>query len=119
MLGGKENFIKYRKYLDGFETPYIILADSDAKSLFESYGTISKDSINQNGSIFVIENGKLEDLMKEIDIDIYSAVEKEFRGSKPTIAFEFAKRVAEKNPTGLNMIKSFLQIVTDKAKSGS
>ncbi|MEW5839721.1 AAA family ATPase [Nitrososphaera sp.] len=116
-VGGKNNFIKYRRYLDGFEIPYIILADADAGNLFDTYGSIRKDSIIENGPVFVIEDGNLEDLMRNIDLNLYREAEREFKGSKPAIASEFARLLARINPDCLETIRSFLRIVVSKSRS--
>lgn len=108
-IGGSSNFEKYRKLLDGFHIPYAVLADSDAKRFLPSAGIINKDGINGSENIFVIDVGNLEDFMRLIDLGIYTETENEFRGSKPTIAHEFAKKVSVKNPDALKPIKLFLK----------
>lgn len=116
-VNGKENFEKYLKLLNSFEIPYVVLADSDAKNQFKNSGTINKDSIQGENSVFVIENGNLEDLMKEIDPNIYDMARKENGRSKPAIAFSFAEKITKSNPEALNPIKSLLQIAVKHAKT--
>ncbi len=115
-VGGMKNFVKYRKLLDSFEIPYLILADSNARSLFDSYGTITKDGIKGENDVYVIDNGNLEDLMKDIDNDVYAKAENEFRGSKPTISFEFTREVLAKNSDALKPIMLLLEKTIKKAK---
>jgi len=115
-VGGKCNFDKYTKLLSGFGIPYVILADSDARSLFTSSGSMTKDGIIGNNDIVVIDNKDLEQLMKDIDIDVYYDAEREFRGSKPTISYEFAKKVSAKNPDALKPITTLLKYSINKSK---
>lgn len=115
-VGGKNNFAKNMKYLDSFGIQYVVLADSDARTLFESFGTLSKGSLIAKGPVFIIENGDFEQLMKDIDSDAYHTAERQFRGSKPTIAFEFAKSMAERNPKALDTIRAFLQAAIGKTQ---
>jgi len=115
-IGGSCNFNKYRKFLDGFQIPYVILADSDAKRLFPSSGTINKEGISGSDHIFLIDGGDLEQFMRDIDIDAYTKADKEFSGSKPSIAYEFAKIVSTKNPDALKPIKLFLQQAIKRSK---
>jgi predicted ATP-dependent endonuclease of OLD family len=44
-IGGKYNFDKYIKLLQGFGILYVILADSDARSLFSSPGSLTKEAL--------------------------------------------------------------------------
>lgn len=114
-VGGKNNFSKYRKLLEAYGIPYMVLADFDAKSLFDSYGTISKNTINENGPVYVIDGGDLEQFMRDINLEAYTNAEFEFRGSKPTIAFEFAKKIESSN--NLDTLKLFLEIAIKKARN--
>ena len=93
-VGGKKSFAKYEKLMKSFEIPYLIIADYDAKDLFDSSGTISKDDVCPDGPVLVIEGGDLEDLMKHIDSDAYSEAERENKSSKPAIAYSFAEKIA-------------------------
>jgi predicted ATP-dependent endonuclease of OLD family len=115
-IGGSYNFDKYRKLLDGFHIPYVVLADSDAKRLLPSSGLINKDGISGSENVFVIDEGNLEDFMRLMDLDVYTKTEKEYKGSKPTIAYEFAKKISEKNPDTLKPIKLFLKRAIELSK---
>jgi len=115
-VGGSCNFDKYRKLLDGFQIPYVILADSDTRRMFPNSGKITKEGISSSDNIFLIDNGDLEQFMKDIDIDVYTNAEKEFKGSKPLIAHEFTKKISVKNPDGLKPIKLFLQHSVKQSK---
>jgi len=115
-VGGKGNFDKYTKLLNGFGIPHVILADSDARSLFSSPGSITKDGITDNYDIIVTDSKDLEQLMRDIDIDAYYEAEKEFKGSKPTIAYEFAKKVSIKNPDALKPVTTLLKHSIDKSR---
>lgn len=108
-IGGSSNFDKYRRFLDGFKIPYIILADYDAKRFFPEHGIINKEGISGSDHIYLISCGDLEKFMSEIDIDAYTEAVNEFKGSKPLIAYEFAKKVSMKNPDGLKPIRLFLE----------
>ena len=92
-VAGKNNFAKYEKLMANFEIPYLIIADSDAKDLFDSSGTISKNDVCLDGPVLVIECGNLEDLMEHIDPDAYSEAERENGRSKPAIAYSFAEKI--------------------------
>jgi hypothetical protein len=54
--------------------------------------------------------------MRDMDIDAYYEAEKEFKGSKPAIAYEFAKRISAKNSDALKPIADFLRYVVNKSK---
>ena len=92
-VGGKSGFTKYKKLMESFEIPYLIITDSDAKDLFDSSGTISKDDVSLDGHVLVIKDGDLESLMNDIDPDVYSEAERENGGSKPAIAYSFAEKI--------------------------
>ncbi len=92
-VGGKDGFAKYEKLMASFEIPYLIIADYDAKDLFDSSGTISKDDVCPDGPVLVIEGGDLEDLMERIDSDAYSEAKRENKSSKPAIAYSFAEKI--------------------------
>lgn len=115
-IGGSSNFDKYRRLLDGFQIPHVILADSDAKRMFSSSGIINREGISGSENIFLIDGGDLEYFMREIDLDVYTDAEREYKGSKPMIAYEFAKNVSVKNPDALKPIKLFLQQAIKQSK---
>ena len=106
-IDGKDNFAKYMRLLETFGIPYQILADSDAKNLFEFSGTITKNAVTFNGSVLIVENGNLEDLMKDIDPDAYSNAKNENGKSKPAIAYSFAEKVSS-NPEKLKSFRDLL-----------
>ena len=67
-VGGKKNFEMYQKMLGDFGVPYLIFADKDAKELIGDSKDVGKKTVELEGfTSFVIENGKLEDLMRDID----------------------------------------------------
>jgi len=71
------------------------LADSDAKTLFASSDTITKDTL-LGQKIFVMEDGTLEQLMKDISPETYSSVEKEFGSSKQQLLLNLQNRYQRK-----------------------
>lgn len=108
--------------MDGFNIPYAILGDSDVevgekilKNIFSSPTYITKDGLSgDNTKIFVIKNGNLENLMKEINGNLYSAVEADLKKKygretpKPVLSYEFTKRLVATNPDSLKVIKDLL-----------
>ena len=115
-VDGKDNFRKYRDLLDAFEIPYVILADSDAKNLFDSSGTVTKEGITGSRDIIVIENKNLEQLMRDIDSKIYSQIEREIGNSKPTVAYLFAQEVLSKDPNALKPLTPLLLRSIEKSR---
>lgn len=115
-VGGDGNFPKYSKLLSSLGIQYVILADIQAKRyLPESFATMTKDGITGDSNVIAIE-GDLEDLMNEIDGELYSKIKSEVGRSKPTVAFEFAKKIHERNPEILKPIKEFLLLAVEKSK---
>lgn len=107
-IGGKMNFSKYMDLLDTLGIPYTVLADSDAKNLFETSCTITKDGLSGASNVFVIKNGNLEDLMNDVDSTIFSSAQKENRKSKPALAYAFAEKIKKTDPKKLNSFRSLL-----------
>lgn len=108
-IGGKKNFQKYIKLLKTFEIPYLVLADSDAKNLFETSGIITKNTINGDNSVFIIEGGNLEFLMNEINSKAFNEAKNDSGDSKPALAYNFAKKVSTENPTQLKPLCELLK----------
>ncbi|AJZ75174.1 AAA family ATPase [Candidatus Nitrosotenuis cloacae] len=109
-VGGNSNFAKYQKLLDAFTIPYIVFSDRNSLGLLKhlDHCFMTKESIGGDQKIILIDYGNLEDLLKEINGDLYNALEREYGNSKPTVAFEFAKQISEKNPDALKSIKSLI-----------
>lgn len=115
-IGGHSNFPKYIKLLSSLGIPYVILADIQAKKFLpESFAIMTKNGIEGNSNVIVIE-GDLEDLMNEIDGGLYSKIKLEVGKSKPTVSFEFAKQISEKNPNVLKPIMDFVILAIEKSK---
>lgn len=114
-VGGKNNFKKYIDLMKTFDIPYLALGDLDAKNLFDKSGIINKDTVKFVDSAIIIECGKLEDLMKEIDLDIYTKALNDNGNSKPAVAYVFAEEISNKSPEKLNSIKLLLLKAIDKA----
>lgn len=115
-VGSKNNFDKYCKLLDSLSIPRFVLADKDARSLFENVCTLTKDGLVGNNTVVIIENGNLEDYMKEISQESYALAERDGRGSKPAVAYEFAKNVSSSDPRALQSLRSILLKVIEIAK---
>ena len=92
-VDGKENFPTYTKMLDAFDVPYMIVADNDARDLFEQVTTVSKETADLGDCpVLVIENGDLETLMKDVDPKAYNKASHN-RRSKIAVAVGFAEAV--------------------------
>ena len=92
-VGGKGNFPTYRKILDPFGVPYVILADKDAESLFEESEAVSSKTRKLGDCpVLVIKDGDLEALMRSIDPEAYDKASRNC-SSKVAAAFEFAEAV--------------------------
>ena len=92
-VGGKGNFEAYRKILDPFGVPYMILADKDAEGLFDESEAVSgKTKKLGDCPVLVIKDGDLEALMRSIDPEAYDKAAQNC-ASKVAIAFEFAETV--------------------------
>ena len=101
---GKKNFPKYQKVLAGFGVPYLILADNDAKDWVENGRTVCKETAELGDfSAFVIENGKLEDLMKDIDPAAYEKAAG--RGGKIVRVHDFVEELRESGEN-LNLFRA-------------
>jgi predicted ATP-dependent endonuclease of OLD family len=107
-VGSKFNFKKYLNLVKNFDIPYLVLGDSDAKDLFENSGTLSQKNITFEDSIVIIEDGDLEKLMRDIDLELYSKAEKENGRSKPAVAYAFAEEISKRYPNKLDSIKKLL-----------
>ena len=115
----KDNFPKYKKLVDAFKIPSVFIGDKgienerENKEIFKLCAYITKDGIEgDNQNIFVIKEGNLEDLMKQIDANLYSEVqhdvEREYNSrypSKPEIASRFVQKIVMDNPQAINVIK--------------
>lgn len=115
-VGGKDNFKKYQKLLESFEIPFVILTDDDAKDFFKNHASISKDGLVGNETTVVIKDGDLEYWMEQLDPILFQSSRIEFGKSKPTVAFEFAKKMHEKDPIILKPINDFLLLAVEKSK---
>ncbi len=115
-IGGHSNFPKYIKLLSSLGIPYVILADIQAKKFLpESFATMTKNGIIGDSSVIVID-GNLKDLMNEIDGELYSKIKLKVGKSKPTVSFEFASQIYEKNPDALKPVEDFLSLAIEKSK---
>ena len=95
-VGSKYNFETYRKLLDECGISWRILADGDAKDVFESdpVSWVCKDGVEGDGPIYLLK-GDLERFMEEMDPDVWNQSKTR---SKVTATLEYAKRLLEKNP---------------------
>ena len=94
-VNGSGNFKTYTKLLDECGISWRILADGDAKDVFEhDVSWVCKDGIEGDGPIYLLK-GDLEAFMEEADPDVWNQSK---TGSKVTAALEYAKRLLEKNP---------------------
>lgn len=95
-VGSKYNFKMYRKLLDQCSISWRILADGDAKDVFEddSVSWVCKDGVEGNGPIYLLK-GDLEAFMEAMDPDVCCQSRKR---SKVATALEYTKRLLEKNP---------------------
>ena len=92
---GKCNFPTYRKLLDRYDIPWIILSDEDSLARTfkdEEVSWVSKDGVEGGGPIYIIK-GDLEKLMRRLNPDIFDKVENR---SKVIIADEFVREMREK-----------------------
>jgi len=111
-VGSKNNFKKYIDLMKTLDIPYLALGDLDAKNLLGVSGIINKDTIKFENSTLIIEHGNLEDLMKEIDLDIYTQSVNENGKSKPAVAYTFAEEISNKSPQKLEPIRQlFLEAI--------
>ena len=110
---GKKNFPKYRKVLAGFGVPYLILADNDAKDRVENGRAVCKETVELGGSEFVIENGNLEDLMR--DIDPVAHEKAAGRGGKIVSVHEFMEELRESGGN-LNLFRAVFNKAVSLAK---
>ena len=92
---GEKNFSTYRKILDAFGVPYLILADNDAKKSLEGRIQTVHKGTEELGDcpVLVIKNGTLEDLMKDADPEAYARVCK--NKLKTANAFDFVEAVRD------------------------
>lgn len=118
-VGGNPNFAKYQKLLEAFHIPYIIFTDRNSFGLLKHlpHCFMTKENIGGTQNTILIEYGNLEDLLKEINGDLYHTLEREYGNSKPTVAFEFAKQISEKNPDALKSIKSLIIKAIEMSKN--
>lgn len=95
-VGSKYNFETYRKLLDECGISWRILADGDAKDVFEHdpVSWVCKDGVEGSGPIYLIK-GDLEEFMEAMDPDICRQSKKR---SKVATALEYEKLMIEKNP---------------------
>ncbi|WP_428325928.1 AAA family ATPase [Nitrosopumilus sp.] len=111
-VGGKKNFPKYRKLLNAFHVPHVILTDVDSKiDVFKSdkTGELSKEKLVTNGNIVTITEGNLEDFMKAVDHEKFSQACTEGGKSKPAVSMEFCKLVTQSNPNMLKSLQDFIE----------
>ena len=113
---GKKTFRTYRKILDAFGVPHMILADSDAKNLFEKECEVVCKDTEKLGDcrVFVIKDGKLEDLMKDIDREAYDMACAKSE-SKAAIAFDFAEEL-RRSGKDVGLFRSMLRKAVCLAK---
>ena len=111
---GKKNFPKYQKTLAGFGVPYMILADNDAKDWVEDSVAVRKETAELgDSSAFVIENGDLEDLMKDIDPAAYEKAAG--RGGKIDSVHDFVEELSESGGN-LNLFRAIFCKAASLAK---
>lgn len=115
-VGGKNNFKKYIDLMKNFDIPYLVLGDLDAKNLFKKTGLLNQQEIIFQDSVVIIENGNLEKLMKDIDLETYSKAEKENGNSKPAVAYVFAEEISKNHSEKLKPIRDLLLKSIELAK---
>ena len=97
-VNGKKNFPTYRKMLDAFGAPYMILADNDAKKLLVKSQTVHKETGEIGGCTILTTNGNLEDLMKDVDRKAYD-------------------RAASNNKSKIDIVSDFVEEVHDSGEN--
>lgn len=116
-VGGKYGFARCRSLLDKYGIPWIILADGDAKDMFDpkEVSWISKDGVGGDGPVFLLK-GDLEKFMEETDSDTFE----EFRHRRKVVrALEWAELTLEKNPDGARLpMAEFLDRCLSAASRG-
>ena len=106
-VGGKRGFAKYRKILADFGVPHLILADNDAQKRIGGKA-VCKKTTKLEGTAFVIENGDLEDLMRDIDSKAY---DKAVRPNRKTVSVD--RFLEELSDDGQNL--TLFRAMFDKA----
>lgn len=138
-VNGYPNFKNFVKLFDSLPIQYVILADCDAKQYLTKMGVaisgfVTADGIktndvavdgvpssSSNAQVLVIENGDLEQLLKDIDSNVYSSAKTEARQltrdykqskdpSKSIVAQCFVDKVMLTNPDKLKSFTEILQI---------
>ena len=98
-VGGKESFKKFRKLLDIFDIPYVILADNDNddRKLFDLDKVLKVDAKvvpnteDGTGKTVCLLGKKLEGFLSDLEPELYAELEKKHK-PKPERAYRFAER---------------------------
>ena len=104
-VGGSGALKKFRKFLEIFEIPFVILADSDARDQFGSDEVLEINpksiSLEDDGSdktIFLLEKD-LEGCLADLEPGLYKKITDEYR-TKPERAYHFTRQLAKDGPDG-------------------
>ena len=96
-VGGAKSLKKFRRFLEIFEIPFVILADGDAKGLFDSdevleidMKTIPKAEAGTDKRVCLLETN-LEGFLSRLEPDLYMEIEEQYK-TKPERAYYFARR---------------------------
>ena len=117
-VGGKKSFWKFRKLLEMFEIPFVILADGDAVNQFssdEAFEMCVKTVPNTKdvmGKRVCLLRNNLEDFLSGLDPDLWKRIEGE-HGAKPERAYRFvgeilAGRHSASNAALLNLLSEWI-----------
>ena len=100
---GGSSFDRFRRFLDIFEIPFVIMADNDAENRFDSMEVLkmSLESFPQaegwaNKKVCLLKKD-LEGLLSDLEPKMYGEVEDKYR-TKPELAYHFVRQFfAEEN----------------------
>ena len=96
-VGGKKSFEKFRRLLGIFEIPHVVLADGDAKCLFDvdemleiDTKTVPEVEDETYKTVCILEKN-LEGFLSDLEPELYAELEKKHK-PKPERAYRFAER---------------------------
>jgi len=121
-VGGYNGFKTFSEFLEHFAIPYIILADKNASSIFDEKDLTfisTKRSVSEVSTdtrqVYVIEDGNLENLLKEMDEVLYNKCLSESYG-KPAVAYNFVKQL-KRDANSFDSLKMMLKHIVTVANS--
>ena len=118
---GKHSFEKFQKFMDIFKINFVIVADDDAKKMFESedaealtINSLSQNNNSENKTIYILEKN-LEYLLACLDQKTYNEYKQRYQ-KKPELSYHFTSKLLKENHKA---IQTELELIAPGEQQGT